>query len=212
MSPTLQLLAPLPDEEVVARVLCGDTAVFELLMRRHNQRLFRLARAVVRDGHEAEDIVQEAYVRAYAGLRRFEGRSSVATWLSRITLHEALRRRRRRGRARVADGIDPGSLTGPAAPGAADGELGDVLTGAIDALPMVLRAVVMLRLVEGLGTRETAACLRLTETNVKVSLHRARQMLQGLVGDWSEADARGRFAFDGERCDRIVAEVFRRLR
>ncbi len=211
MSPTLELLAPLSDEDVVARVLGGDTPVFELLMRRHNQRLFRLARAVVRDSHEAEDIVQEAYVRAYAHLGRFEGRSSVATWLSRITLHEALRRRRRRGLARVARGVDPESLHAPVTPSEAPAELGAALAGAIDALPVGLRAVVMLRLVEGLDTRETAACLRLTEANVKVRLHRARRLLHGTVRGWSIPEARREFAFDGERCDRIVAAVFRRL-
>src|SRR3954467_780933 len=95
--PDLAPLSMLSDEQVVERVLAGDTPVFELLMRRHNRRLFRVAVAVVRSADEAEDVVQESYVRAFEHLSRFEGRASVVTWLSRITFHEALRRRRRRG-------------------------------------------------------------------------------------------------------------------
>ncbi len=96
MNETIAELTPLPDEDVLARVLTGDVAAFELLMRRHNQGLYRVARSVLRHDLEAEDIVQETYVRAYMHLSRFEGRSSVATGLTRIAFHEALRRRRRR--------------------------------------------------------------------------------------------------------------------
>lgn len=213
---SIQMMALLTDEEVVARVLTGDTAVFELLMRRHNQRLFRLARAVVRSADEAEDIVQEAYVRAYAGLSRFEGRASVATWLARITLHEALRRRRRQKTVRAlgTEDAEPrgvGDGSDAVVERAAGAEARALLTGAIDGLPAGLRAVVMLRLVEGISTRETAACLRMTEANVKVSLHRARKMLAESVQRRMVPEFRQQFTFDGERCDRIVARVFGRL-
>jgi RNA polymerase sigma-70 factor (ECF subfamily) len=217
MSVELQQMAPLSDEALVERIVGGgDAAVFELLMRRHNQRLFRIARAVVRDDDEAEDVVQETYVRAYTHLDRFEGRSSVATWLSRIAFHEALRRRRRQRRSRALGELDPQS------PQAADAahppddpmsraETRATLTAALDALPTGLRAIVMLRLVEGLSTRETAECLRLSESNVKVSLHRARQLLIKAMERDALAEFRTQFAFDGERCDRIVAGVFDRL-
>lgn len=205
-------LSPPTDEEVVARVLAGDRMLFELLMRRHNQRLFRIARAIVRDDAEAEDIVQEAYVRAYAALAKFEGRASVATWLSRIALHEALRRRRRLRRQVTAGPMNeaPDPVEEPSA-GSARAEARALLGEAIDALPARLRAVVMLRLVEGLAVRETAECLHMSEANVKVSLHRARRMLAETIERRVAPEWRRQFSFDGARCDRIVANVLARL-
>jgi RNA polymerase sigma-70 factor (ECF subfamily) len=214
-SPSSFQLSPISDEQVVARVVAGDTSSFELLMRRHNQRLFRVARAVTRNDDEAEDVVQETFVRAFAGLAKFQGRSSVVTWLSRIAFHEALRRRRRRRRARVVDGLDPARCEAATEPAEADAvtasETRKVLTEAIDLLPAALRVVVVLRLVEGLSTRETAESLRISESNVKVSLHRARQMLFETIRRRTIPEFRRQFAFDGVRCDRIVATVFGRL-
>lgn len=209
-SAVLLRMAPLSDGELVARILVRDTAAMELLMRRHNQRLFRLARAIVRSDDEAEDVVQEAYVRAYTNLSGFEGRSSVATWLSRITLHEALRRRRRRRAASLA------GVEGPAAAGAAGESMDrertrEMLTRALDSLPAGLRAVVMLRSVEGLDTKETAASLGLSEENVRVSLHRGRRMLMGVIEQGAVEGLRGEFGCAGARCDRIVSGVFERL-
>jgi RNA polymerase sigma-70 factor (ECF subfamily) len=212
----IEQLTPLSDEEVVRRVLDGDVAVFELIMRRHNQRLFRVARAVLRNDDEAEDVVQETYLRAYAHLAQFEGRSSVATWLSRIAFHEALRRRRNRQRQHIAEGLDPDRTTAVASEAPVDEalvrtELRTALASAIDSLPDGLRAVVMLRLVEGLDTRETAESLHLSESNVKVSLHRARRLLSDSLLDRSHPDLRRTFTFGDQRCDRIVAAVFKRL-
>lgn len=214
LSPVLQQLTPLSDEQLIARILEGDVWVFELLMRRHNQRLFRVARSVMRDNNDAEDVVQETYLRAYTHLAQFERRSSVATWLTRIAFHEALRLRRRRARVTVGLGPDSWDVPDPSPP--ADdpivrGELRATLTTAMDALPAGLRAVVMLRLVEGLSTRDTAESLRLSEANVKVSLHRARRLLLEALEERALPELRHQFAFDGARCDRIVADVFRRL-
>ncbi|HZW10500.1 MAG TPA: RNA polymerase sigma factor [Phycisphaerales bacterium] len=218
LSPALQRLAPLSDEELVASILAGSGPAFELLMRRHNARLFRIARAVVTDDSEAEEIVQETYVRAYAGLAGFQGRASLATWLSRIAFHEALRARRRIRRARATDPAQmdhahssPSHESDDQRSRAAHTEARAVLTAAIDALPDGLRAVVMLRLVQGLSTRETAECLRLSESNVKVSLHRARRMLAESIERRAVSELREQFAFAGERCDRVVAGVFSRL-
>ena len=206
-----------PDTDLVARALAGDAAGFELLMRRHNQRLYRVARSVVRDEHEAEDVVQEAYVRAFTGMARFEGRSSVATWLTRIAYHEALRRRRRPRAAELLEGAVP-EPPHPAADGpfstqtpAETAETRTVLTQAIDDLPEDLRTVLVLRLVEGLGTRETAACLGMTEANVRVSLHRARRTLFDRLCREVDADLRRQMVFGADRCDRLVAVVFDRL-
>src|SRR5438309_5885405 len=95
------------DEEVVRRVLNGETALYELLMRRHNQRLYRIARSILRDDAEAEDVMQDAYVRAYQSLASFEGRAKFVTWLTRIAIHEALARCRKRSRFQSLDGSDP---------------------------------------------------------------------------------------------------------
>lgn len=216
LSTPLQRLAPLSDDELVASILDGSAPAFELLMRRHNQRLFRIARAIVQDSGEAEEVVQETYVRAYENLARFEGRSSVATWLSRIALHEALRTRRKQRRARATECTAMDRLhiadDGRAAADPVErAEMRTMLAAALDALPAALRAVVMLRLVEGLSTRETAKCLRLTEANVKVSLHRARRMLSETIQRRAIAEFSQQFAFAKERCDRIVAGVFQRL-
>ncbi|MFG0306948.1 MAG: RNA polymerase sigma factor [Phycisphaerales bacterium JB040] len=211
----LQSLAPLSDGEVVARIIEGDTAAFELLMRRHNQRLFRLARSIVSDDATAEDIVQETYLRAFASLARFEGRSSVITWLSRIALHEALRQRRRQQRAPGAlpcghESVDESSRERPSEIEVRRSQT--EIVAALDELSPVHRAVVMLRLVEGLSTRETAQSLRLSESNVKVSLHRAKRELSGKLNRKRTEQLRQHFAFAEDRCDRIVTGVFARIR
>lgn len=217
MGATMAELTPLPDEEVLARVVAGDIGAFELLMRRHNQRLYRVARSVVRDDLEAEDIVQEAYVRAYAHRSRFEGRSSVATWLTRIAFHEALRRRRRRLRTlaamrSLADRRSCATQDAPKDSSMIDSENTSTrLTEALDALPVGPRTVLVLRLVQGLSTRETAACLRLSEANVKVLLYRGKQVLREKLGEGSIGSFREQYIFGAERCDRVVESVFRRL-
>jgi RNA polymerase sigma-70 factor (ECF subfamily) len=179
-------------------------------MRRHNQRLYRVARSVVRDESEAEDIVQEAYVRAYSHLSRLEGRSSVATWLTRIAFHEALRRRRRGRRVRASAAVS-GEPVAPPDPGTGvHAESGGSLRAALDALPEGVRTVVVLRLVQGLSTRETARSLRLSESNVKVMLHRGKRLLASSL-DAGAPDLREQYIFGAERCDRVVAAVFRRI-
>lgn len=215
LPPVLQLLEPLTDQELVRRVVDGDTPVFELLVRRHNQRLFRLARSVLRRDGDAEEVVQETWLRAFVNLPRFEGRSSVVTWLSRIAYHEALRRRRLDLRLRPAEGVDLDAI--PAGLPAADAfppgpeDLRSALARAVDSLPDGMRSLVMLRLVEGLSTRETARSLRLSESNVKVGLHRARALLRVALDGRAESGFRTAFAFASHRCDRIVASVFQRL-
>lgn len=216
LAPNLQLMTPLSDGELVERIVGGDTPVFELLMRRHNQRLYRLARSVVRDDDQAEEVLQETYLRAYANLSRFEGRSSVATWLSRIAFHEALRHKRRALRTRTAEGFDLDSLqmndtTSDGVNPLVREELRVSLKNALDSLPTSMRAIVTLRLVEGLSTRETAESLRLTQANVKVGLHRARRLLCDLIEEQAIPELREELTFGNERCDRMVRNVFARL-
>ncbi len=156
----------LSDEEVVARVRRGETALFEILMRRYNQRLYRAARAILRDDGEAEDVVQEAYVRAFTHLGQFAGRAAFGTWLTRVGVHEALARVRRRGRLQSLgdEGAEENDVTAFRSAAdvekqVADHELGRVLEAAIEALPDPFRAVFVLREVEEMSTAEAAAVL-----------------------------------------------------
>jgi RNA polymerase sigma-70 factor (ECF subfamily) len=223
--------ATLSDEEVVARVLGGDTGLFEVLMRRYNQRLFRVARAIVRDETEAEDVMQETYVRAFAALGQFEGRAPWATWLTRIAVNEALARVRRRGRfvSREAadvteddmdsDEIGQGVLGGRSSAARATGpeetasarELSAFVERAVDDLPDGYRMVFMLREVEELSTSETAACLDISEELVKVRLHRGRAELRRLLDARLGSATREVFGFHLSRCDRVVAAVMAQL-
>jgi RNA polymerase sigma-70 factor (ECF subfamily) len=209
---------PLDDEAVVRLVLDGDAAAFELIMRRYNQRLFRVARGIIGDDAEADDVLQEVYLRAFRNLRQFEGRSTLSTWLTRIAVYEAAARRRARRRLRV---VAPGDVDIPRASStstARDGaeqasqeELRGVLADAIDALPTDLRAVFTLRMVERLSTQETAECLNLTPSNVKVRLHRSRALLRSWIDQRIGEEARRLYEFNGARCDRIVRRVLERL-
>src|SRR5215470_17150608 len=208
------------DEQVVRRIVAGETALYELLMRRYNQRLYRVARAILRDDAEAEDVMQDAYVRAYQHLADFEGRAKFATWLTRIAVHEALARLRRRTRFQTIDDSEEskGGVMGALASdgrdpeeAAFDRELGEVLERAILRLPEDHRLVFMLRDVEGMSTDETAESLGLTPENVKVRLHRARATLRKELYARAGATTAESFQFHALRCDRVVKNVFRTL-
>jgi RNA polymerase sigma-70 factor (ECF subfamily) len=181
-------------------------------MRRHNARLFRIARAILREDAEAEDVLQEAYVRAYEHLGRLEDPEAVAGWLSRIVVNEAKARLRHRRAVRELGSaqevrvvaFDPEQET-------LSRQLRDVLAGAIDALPLGYRTVFVLREIEGLDTREVSAALGIREEAVKTRLHRARAALREELYARIGAAALPPFRFDGDRCDRLVAAVLRRI-
>ena len=205
--------ATLTDEEVVARVCAGDTQIFEILMRRYNQRLYRAARAILQSDADAEDAIQQAYLNAYRHLGQFEGRAKFSTWLTRIAVYEALARRRG-SRNKFVESSDEELVThvASATPDPEHqtyvGQLGALLETALAALPEGYRSVFMLREVDGLDTAETARELRLSVATVKTRLHRAKDLLQRKLHDVIPAAA---FRFDGERCDRLVAAVMIRL-
>jgi RNA polymerase sigma-70 factor, ECF subfamily len=209
--------ATLSDEEVVARVLAGDTSLFEILMRRYNQRLFRVARGILADDAEAEDVMQEAYVRAFRELAGFRGEARFSTWLTRIACHEALARARKRRRLVSLAPINGGEPPDP--PSEASGperqmenrELHAVLREAVELLPDPLRAVFCLREIEGLSTEQTADALDLSVENVRVRLHRAKRGLRQVLDDRIGREVRRLYLFDGARCDRVVEKVFARL-
>ena len=211
--------AGLSDEDVVRRVIAGEPALFEILMRRYNQRLFRVTRSIVTDDAEAEDIIQDAYVRAYSHLSQYEGRARFSTWLTKIAIYEAYARLRRvdhqkvdsisalevRGMDVKSDGRNPEQQ-------AYDGELKNLLELAFDSLSDEHRSVFMLREIEGMSTAETAECLDISEENVKIRLHRARTALQQELYSLAGASRNMAFQFLGDRCDRIVKKVLERTR
>lgn len=208
------------DEQVVGRVLSGETALYEVLMRRHNQRLYRVARAILRDDAEAEDVMQDAYVRAYQNLASFEGRAKFATWLTRIAVHEALARSRKRARFQSIDSSEGSqgdtmnsimSTNRSPEQETYDRELSGILEDAVLSLSEEYRLVFILRDVEGMSTEETAQSLNLTPENVKVRLHRAHSKLRKQLYAAVGRSAARCFQFHAVRCDRVVRGVFETL-
>jgi RNA polymerase sigma-70 factor (ECF subfamily) len=201
------------DGEIVQRVQAGETALFEVLMRRHNQRVYRVARAVLKDEVEAEDVMQQAYINAYLHLGQFEQRAQFSTWLTRITVREALARRRRSRPEETVDTFDRTQADQPDPEHQAyAGEIGRLIERAVDALPEGYRLVFMLRDVDGLSTLETAETLDLGEEAVKTRLHRARAMVRRTIRDELGGATPSAFQFAAPRCDRVVAGVLARLR
>jgi RNA polymerase sigma-70 factor (ECF subfamily) len=201
------------DADVVRLVLAGNTGMFELLMRRCNEQAYRAARSIIRDEHEVEDVMQQAYVNAFAHLGQFNGASRFSTWLTSIVINEALARVRRRARYQA---IDEHSTVMPLiARGLAEnpekqaftGELRGLLEWAIDRLPDGMREVFVLREVQGLSTSEVAAAIGVSEDVVKARLSRGRAALRRLVMDRTGASAEEVFRFYRPRCDRVVAGV-----
>jgi RNA polymerase sigma-70 factor (ECF subfamily) len=208
--------APPSDEQIVARVRAGDVALFEILMRRHNQRLYRAVRSVIANEADVEEVMQQAYLRAYAALDGFAGLSSFATWLTRIGLNEALARiRKRRWLEPVEDLPESTESLMEPAPTPEDltssREMAQLVERAIDRLPPAHRTVIMLREVQQLSTEEAASVLQVSEDVVKVRLHRARLALREALADEAVGSACDAFPFLAPRCDRVVAAVMARL-
>ena len=207
----------LSDEEVLERVRAGEIDVFEVVLRRYNQRLYRTVRAILRDEDETVDVMQEAYVNAFAHLADFSGRARFSTWLTRIAVHEALARLRKRRRLEPLEDPDSGDLTmASITPGpedrASDGELRVLLEGAIDQLPEAFRTTFVLRSVEHLSVAETAEVLGIPEETVKTRHHRARERLQNALTDRVGDALPEVFGFHRPRCDLVVANVLARIR
>jgi RNA polymerase sigma-70 factor, ECF subfamily len=223
---TLQAAAPRqdPDDAALARrVALGDSAAFEALMRRYNRRLYRLARSMLRDAAEAEDALQDAYLAAYQAIGSFRAEASLATWLSRVVVNQCLGRIRRQARrdniVPMVPLAGPDEQEGPAMPADENdrpdhalvrSELRAVLERKLDELPEVFRTVFVLRSVEELSVEEVAQSLDLPEATVRSRHFRARSMLRESLARDLDIAERDLWAFDGERCDRIVASVLAR--
>lgn len=218
-SAVLDRWSALTDEQVVAQVLAGQTALFEVLMRRYNERVYRAARAIVKEDREAEDVMQQAYVNAYAHLRQFDGRAKFSTWLMRIAVHEAIARARKQGRYEPLDTEESGTLETLMPTSSAPDperqafarEVGALLEAAVDTLPDGMREAFMLREVEGLSTAETAQVLGVTDDVVKTRLSRARAALRRDLFERAGFAASNAFTFPQRRCDRVVAAVMERI-
>jgi RNA polymerase sigma-70 factor (ECF subfamily) len=213
--------ARLTDAELVEHARCGDPRALEAIMRRNNRALFRTARAILRDDAEAEDAVQEAYLRAFAALGEFRGESRLSTWLVRIAANEALMRRRsstRRAevlpiRSESERPLEEEAMSRDPGPeqDAQRAEMRRLLERRIDALPDDYRAVFVLRALEELTVEETAAALGIPEATVRTRHFRARALLRDSLAQEIDRNLEDAFSFAGVRCDRIVANVLRRI-
>ena len=210
----------LPDEELIERVRAGDQDLYEILVRRYNERLYRVARAIVRNSEEAADIVQETLVRAFARLGQFSGAARFSTGLTKIAVYEALARLRRRARTTNLGTPDSGSQSVVDAleslsPSPEEQTLRtqalEMLEAAVDALPPALRSVFMMREIEEMSTRETAECLDISEEAVKIRLHRARKLLRRDIQSRVGAVSSQAFRFLGARCNRVLCAVMDRI-
>lgn len=217
-------LVSLSDAELVERVRAGQLAAFEPILRRYNRRLFRTARGITGTDAEAEDALQDAYVRAYRHLDQFRGPNGLGAWLTRIVVNEALMRRRRPDPGAAADPMpldddtfqdttmhDGGHAPPTPEEATSNEQLGGLLERCIDRLPAAYRTTFVLRDVEGLSVAETAESLGIAQATVKTRLHRARRQLRRTLSRELQGAIGEAYPFAGHRCDRIVANVLRRL-
>jgi RNA polymerase sigma-70 factor (ECF subfamily) len=217
-------IAPLDTDgaELVRRALARDEAAVRTIMQANNRKLYRLARGILRNDAEAEDVVQEAYVRAFTHLESFRGDSSLSTWLSRIAMNEALGRLRRTRPSVDLDALPPGKLEAEIIPfplaasddpekSMAQREIQAVVEHAVDELPEAFRLVFITRVIEGMNVEETAEILGLKPETVKSRLHRARSMLRDIVERKIGPVVMDAFPFAGKRCERLTDAVLKRL-
>lgn len=205
-----QHAAEAPDADVVQKVLSGDRRAFETLMRRHNQKVFRTARAVLRNDDAAEDAAQQAWVSIYTHLDQWTGGGSFSSWALTIVVRECVRRKTRLEHA-VPEGAEPESFEPSPEDELQRRRLRQVLEHAVDRLPDSLRTVLVLRDIEGLTSPEVGAVLGLTEEAVRVRLHRAHRSLREVLADQLDVERMGLFPFLGARCAAITARVLAAL-
>ena len=212
---SLETSEQLSDAEVVRRIVDGDTALFEILMRRYNQRVYRAVRAILGTDDDAEDVMQQAYLNAFTHLRQFEERAQFSTWLIRIAVNEALSRRKKRQRGAWDGGEELMVAIESDVPDpehqALVSQMREVMESELAALPAAYRTVLVLREVEGLSTAETAECLNVSEDVVKTRLHRARGMVRAALERRIGATLQAVYPFGNARCDRVVAAVLTKL-
>jgi len=217
-APVWPLIAEVSEEHspasLLAKVRVSDVSAFEEVMRRYNQRLYRVARSIVQDDAAAEDVLQQAYIRAFTHLHQFDGRAQLSTWLTRIAIREAIGHRRKAQQLARREDTSQGHIMSDVHARIPDpesqaymAELKQLMEASIDALPESYRLVFVCREVEGLTTAETADALQVGEEAVKTRLHRARAMLRRELFARAGASSVEAFAFHRTRCDAVVQRV-----
>ena len=222
-APAPRIAVPSDDAELVRRALTRDDTAFRIIMERHNRRLYRIARGILRNDTEAEDVVQEAYVSAFTHLDGFRGDSSLATWLARITMNEALGRLRRERLAVDLDTFEaqrteaqiiqfPQTVASDDPERTmAQREILQLVERATDNLPEIFRIVFITRVIEGMSVEETADLLGLRPETVKTRLHRARRLVRKQLDKQIGPVLMEAFPFAGRRCERMTNAVMQRL-
>jgi RNA polymerase sigma-70 factor, ECF subfamily len=200
----------------------GRETAFEAVMRKHNGRLFRVARAILKDDADAEDALQDAYLEAYKHMGDFRGDAQLSTWLTRIVVNQSLMRLRRERRHRIVVPFEPhhdaaevevaDDRTEPPSSAALRAEVRQLLEQRIDELPVAFRTVFVMREVEDMTVQETAECLGIPPATVRTRLFRARALLRAAFAREMDSATVDVFGFAGSRCDRIVAAVLARIR
>jgi RNA polymerase sigma factor (sigma-70 family) len=217
----LESIVSITDNEIIEKVLAGEKSLYELIMRRYNQRLYRVGFSILKNETDVEDAMQESYIKAYQHLRDFEKKSSFGTWLTRIMINECLQKQKRRSVSKTIDAfgmsnfetypLNSFGITVNKTPEqhVLNRELRNVLQQAILSLPENYGQVYIMREVEEMSVKETSECLQITETNVKVRLNRAKAILkQRITKAMSEAEV---LPFHLSRCNRIVEKVMKRI-
>ena len=220
-SATRHSVTEVPDETLIARLRAGDAGAYEILLRRYNRRLFRVTRSILRDDDDAQDAMQEAYVRAFTNLGDYRTPGNFGAWLTRIAVNEALMKKRRDKRNAPRDAAplhdEDDAVAEELAPGpgtevlAANDELRHLIEAAVDRLPESFRTVFVLRAIEQLSVEETATCLDIPVATVKTRFHRARGLMQQALTRYIDTAGLTAFDFAGPRCDRMVDTVLARL-
>lgn len=214
-------LGALSDEEIINRILAGERELYEILLRRNNQTLYRAVRSYLKDENDVEDTMQETYIKAYKNLGQFRREASFSTWLVRIGINEALSQLRKQKKRRIIalfgndenenskiEQIPDTKLMNPEKQ-VMDQESRQLLEKAIDQLPSKYKIIYMLRELEDMSNQEIASCLNLSDSNVKVRFHRAKDLLKNHILSLSEG--RSVFEFGNEHCDRLVERVMSRI-
>ncbi len=212
---------PVSDGELIKRVLAGEPDLFEFIMRRYNQRLYRVVRSILGNDADVEHVMQDAYVAAYTHLGQFAERSKFSTWLTKIAVYEALARKKRLKRLVELDSIAESDKEHSSMLASSERnpeeqllnmELKDILEHSMEALPELYRSVFVMREIEGLDTIETAECLGISQENVKTRLHRAKTLMRNELNARAGSALPQVYDFHLSRCDRLVAAVMERIK
>jgi RNA polymerase sigma-70 factor (ECF subfamily) len=211
--PTSEILN---DDEIITRILNGEKDLYSVIVRRYNQRLYRIGMSIINDDAEVEDAMQVAYINAYENLGKFAFRSSFPTWLTRILINECLLRIRKRKKSismndeNLENAMRQNRVLQTPVTAAVNSELRSILNDAIRRLPEIYRTVFVMREIENMNIAETKECLNISEVNVKVRLNRAKALLRDILSaQYSKDDI---LQFHLSRCDRMVEKVMTGIR